>query len=54
MVGKGYSSQVYKGSLISNPQNKSFAIKILDLSKIKGFLYELLKMEIRIHQNLDH
>ena len=43
MIGKGYSSQVYKGALLSNPQNKTFAVKVLDLSKTKGFLFELLK-----------
>lgn len=54
LIGKGYSSHVYKGSHVGNPQSKNFAIKILDLSKIKGFLFDLLKKEISIHRNLDH
>jgi len=54
IIGKGYSSHVYKGSHIDNQQNKNFAIKVLDLVKIKGFLLDLLKKEITIHRILDH
>ena len=43
LIGKGYSSNVYKGSNVQNLQNKNLAIKILDLSKIQGFLLDLLK-----------
>jgi hypothetical protein len=34
---------VYKGAKIENTQLKNYAIKILDLSKIKGFLLDLLR-----------
>lgn len=43
LIGKGYSSHVYKGAKIENTQLKNYAIKILDLSKIKGFLLDLLR-----------
>lgn len=54
LIGKGYSSQVYKCAHVSNLMNKNLAVKILDLSKIKGFLFDLLKKEISIHKKLDH
>jgi hypothetical protein len=54
LIGKGYSSQVYKCAQVSNLMNKNLAVKILDLSKIKGFLFDLLKKEISIHKKLDH
>ena len=54
LIGKGYSSHVYKGSSVENRQNKNYAIKILDLNKIKGFLLDLLRKEISIHKSLNH
>ncbi len=42
LIGKGYSSKVYKGSDLDNEDVK-YAIKVMDISKIKGFLLDLLK-----------
>lgn len=52
-LGKGFSSNVYKGVEMLKP-HKRYAIKVINLRKFRGANLEMLEAEIEIHHSLDH
>lgn len=52
-LGKGFSSNVYKGVEILRP-HKRYAIKVINLKKFRGSNMEMLETEISTHRNLEH
>ena len=53
LLGKGYSSKVYKGFHISRPE-ETYAIKVIDTSKFRPSSLEMLNCEIEIQKSLNH
>jgi serine/threonine protein kinase len=53
VLGKGYSSKVYKGVEVGK-EHKKYAIKAVDLKKFRGSNLDMLESEIEIHKALNH
>jgi len=53
MLGKGFSSKVYKAVHINNCDER-FAIKVINLKKFKASNLAMLESEIEVHRTLNH
>lgn len=53
MLGKGFSSKVYKAVHINNVDER-YAIKVINLKKFKASNLAMLESEIEVHRTLTH
>lgn len=53
LLGKGFSSKVYKANHISNSEDR-YAIKVINLKKFKASNISMLESQIEVHRTLSH
>jgi serine/threonine protein kinase len=53
ILGKGYSSRVYKATSI-NKLDEKYAIKVINIKKVSPSSLAMINNEIEIHRGLNH